>query len=402
MKYDFTTIMDRGGRNTYAVDGYEWMTQGIEIREDVDVIPMWVADMSFATVPTVPQQIMERVSHPEYGYFLTPDEYYNSIIEWHEKRNGVEGLTRDCIEYENSVLGGVASALGVLCSKGDKVLIHKPTYIGFTMTLKNNGYDIVHSELVKDENGVYRMDFEDMEKKIVEQNIHTTIFCSPHNPTGRVWERWELEKAMEIFKKHDVMVICDEIWSDLILADNKHIPLQSINEDAKQRVIAEYAPSKTFNLAGLVGSYHIIYNKYLRDRVRKESSLGHYNSANLLSVHALIGAYKPEGHEWVDELCQVLTENVNYACDFFAKEFEGIDISKPEGTYMIFPDFTNWLEKHGRTIDEVYAAGVHEGVIWQPGAAFNGPNCVRMNLALPHSKLVEAMNRLKTALRGLE
>ena len=402
MKYDFTTIMNRGGRNTMAVDGYGTMTEGIDIRENVDVIPMWVADMSFATVPTVPQQIIERVNHPEYGYFLTPDEYYNSIIEWHETRNGVTGLTRECIEYENSVLGGVASALSVLCSKGDKVLIHKPTYIGFTMTLKNNGYDIIHSELVKDENGVYRMDFEDMEKKIVEHNIHTTIFCSPHNPTGRVWERYELEKAMEIFKKHDVMVICDEIWSDLILGNHKHIPLQSINEDAKMRVIAEYAPSKTFNLAGLVGSYHIIYNKYLRDRVRKESSLGHYNAANLLSVHALIGAYKPEGHEWVDELRHVLTENVNYACDFFTNEFEGIEISKPEGTYMIFPDFTKWLERHGRTIEEVYAAGVHEGVIWQPGAAFNGPNCIRMNLALPHSRLVEATNRLKIAIKGLE
>ena len=402
MKYDFTTIMNRGGRNTMAVDGYDMMTQGIQIKEGVEPIPMWVADMSFATVPTVPQQIIERVNHPEYGYFMVPDEYYHSIIEWHEKRNGVTGLTRECIEYENSVLGGVATALSVLCSKGDKVLIHKPTYVGFTGTLKNNGYDIVHSELVKDENGVYRMDFEDMEKKIVEQNIHTTIFCSPHNPTGRVWERWELEKAMEIFKKHDVMVICDEIWSDLILADYKHIPLQSLNEDAKMRVIAEYAPSKTFNLAGLVGSYHIIYNKYLRDRVRKESSLGHYNGANLLSVHALIGAYKPEGHEWVDELCQVLTENVNYACDFFTNEFEGIEISKPEGTYMIFPDFTKWLEKHGRNIDEVYAAGVREGVIWQPGVAFNGPNCIRMNLALPHSKLVEAMDRLKIAIKGLE
>ena len=402
MKYDFTTIMNRGGRNTMAVDGYGMMTEGITIKEGVEPIPMWVADMSFATVPTVPQQIIERVNHPEYGYFITPDEYYNSIIEWHEKRNGVTGLTRECIEYENSVLGGVASALSVLCSKGDKVLIHKPTYIGFTMTLKNNGYDIIHSELVKDEDGIYRMDFEDMEKKIVENNIHTTIFCSPHNPTGRVWERWELEKAMEIFKKHDVMVICDEIWSDLILADNKHIPLQSISEDAKQRVIAEYAPSKTFNLAGLVGSYHIIYNKYLRDRVRKESSLGHYNAANLLSVHALIGAYKPEGYEWVDELCQVLTENVNYACDFFANEFEGIEISKPEGTYMIFPDFTKWCEKHGRDVDEVYAAVIAEGVIWQPGAAFKAPNCMRMNLALPHSKLVEAMDRIKTALKALE
>ena len=402
MKYDFTTIMDRSGRNTLAVDAYGMMAQGIPIKEGVEPIPMWVADMSFATVPTIPQQITERIHHPEYGYFIMPDEYYDSIIKWHETRFGITGLTKECIGYENGVLGGVVSALNILGSRGEKILVHSPTYIGFTMSLKNNGYDIIHSELVKDADGVYRMDFEDMEKKIVENNIHTMLFCSPHNPTGRVWERWELEKAMELFEKHDVLVVCDEIWADLILGENKHIPLQSISEDAKMRVIAEYAPSKTFNLAGLVGSYHIIYNKRLRDRVRKEASLGHYNNNNLISVHALIGAYKPEGYEWVDELRQVLTENMEYAYNFFYHEFEGIEISKPQGTYMMFPDFSNWCKAHGRSIDEVYAAGIREGVIWQHGAAFHASNCIRMNLALPHSRLVEAMNRLKTAIKGLE
>lgn len=402
MKYDFTTVMNRGGRNTIAVDGYTMMLDGCTVKEGAEPIPMWVADMSFATVPTVPQQMMERISHPEYGYFMVLDEYYDSIIKWQEKRNGVAGLTRECIEYENGVLGGVISALNILGSRGEKVLVHAPTYIGFTASLKNNGYEIIHSELVKDADGIYRMDFADMEQKIIENDIHIMLFCSPHNPTGRVWERWELEKAMELFQKHDVMVVCDEIWSDLILADHKHIPLQSISEDAKMRVIAEYAPSKTFNLAGLVGSYHIIYNKYLRDRVRKESSLGHYNNTNLLSVHALIGAYKPEGYEWVDELCQVLTENVTYACDFFQKEFDGIELAKPEGTYMIFPDFTRWCEKYGKTIDDVFRAGIYEGVIWQHGEMFHGKNCIRMNLALPHSKLVEAMDRLKIAIKGLE
>lgn len=402
MKYDFTTVMNRGGRNTMAVDGYQFILSDCQVKEGVEPIPMWVADMSFATVPTIPQMMIERINHPEYGYFITPDEFYDSIIRWHQTRNGVTGLTRECIEYENGVLGGVVSALNILCSRGDKVLLHSPTYIGFTMSLKNNGYDIVHSELKKDEDGIYRMDFEDMEKKIIENNIHATVFCSPHNPTGRVWELWELEKAMEIFKKHDVMVVSDEIWSDLILDGHKHIPLQSISEDARMRVIAEYAPSKTFNLAGLVGSYHIIYNKHLRDRVRKESSLGHYNNTNLMSVHALIGAYKPEGYEWVDELCQVLTENVQYACDFFTHEFEGIEIANPEGTYMIFPDFTKWCEKYGKTVEDVFRAGIYEGVIWQNGASFHGKNCIRMNLALPHSKLVEAMDRLRAAIKGLE
>ena len=398
MKYDFTTIMNRGGRNTLAVDGYSMMLGDCQVRDGVTPIPMWVADMSFATVPTVPQAIVERVNHPEYGYFFEPEEYYNKIIEWHSARNKVTGLTKECIGYENGVLGGVVSALNILCSRGDKVLLHSPTYIGFTMSLSNNGYDIVHSPLVKDEDGIYRMDFEDMEKKIVENNIHATVFCSPHNPSGRVWERWELEKAMELFKKHNVMVISDEIWSDIILEGYEHIPVQSVSEDAKMRTIALYAPSKTFNLAGLVGSYHIIYNKHLRDRVRKESSLGHYNNMNLLSMHALLGAYEPEGYEWVDELRQVITKNVDYACAFFADNFEGVAISKPQGTYMIFPDFTQWCKNNDMTIDDVFKAGIYEGVIWQRGDMFHGENCIRMNLALPYSLLVEALDRIKVAL----
>lgn len=398
MKYDFTTIMNRGGRNTLAVDGYEMMLGDCQVREGVTPIPMWVADMSFATVPTVPQAIVERMNHPEYGYFFEPEEYYNKIIEWHSTRNKVTGLTKECIGYENGVLGGVVSALNILCSRGDKVLLHSPTYIGFTMSLSNNGYDIVHSPLVKDEDGIYRMDFEDMEKKIVENNIHATVFCSPHNPSGRVWERWELEKAMELFKKHDVMVISDEIWSDITLEGYEHIPVQSVSEDARMRTIALYAPSKTFNLAGLVGSYHIIYNKHLRDRVRKESSLGHYNNMNLLSMHALLGAYEPEGYEWVDELRQVITKNVDYACAFFAYNFEGVAISKPQGTYMIFPDFTQWCKDNDKTIDDVFKAGIYEGVIWQRGDMFHGENCIRMNLALPYSLLVEALDRIKVAL----
>ena len=142
------------------------------------------------------------------------------------------------------MLGGVISALNVMCSNGDNVLLHSPTYIGFTMSLENNGYHIVHSPLIKDENGVWRMDFEDMEKKIVKNRIHAAVFCSPHNPCGRVWERWEIEKAMELYKKYDVFVISDEIWSDLILEGYKHIPTQSVSEDARNRTVAMYAPSK--------------------------------------------------------------------------------------------------------------------------------------------------------------
>ena len=340
MKYDFTSILDRRGRDAIAVDGIGLPGRPGAPRAGFDAIPMWVADMNFPTAPGIPAAIRERAGHPAFGYFSPTEDYYNAIIRWQGERNGVSGLSREHIGYENGVLGGVVSALNVVCSRGDKVLIHSPTYIGFTGALGNNGYEIVHSPLVLDGGGVWRMDFADMERKIVDNRIHAAVFCSPHNPCGRVWERWELERAMELFRKHDVYVVSDEIWSDLTLDGHRHIPTQSVSEDARNRTAALYAPSKTFNLAGLVGSYHIIYNPWLRERVEKESSLCCYNEMNVLSMHALTAAYSPEGAEWLDELRQVLGGNVDFACKFIAERFQGVRVSRPQGTYMLFLDCT--------------------------------------------------------------
>ena len=395
MKYDFTTVMDRTGKDAIALDAIgKGSIAPKKPREGFDVIPMWIADMNFPVVSTITEALTERISHPAYGYFSARDEYFDSIIDWQKRRNGIEGLCREHIGYENGVLGCLISTLGVVCSKGDNVLLHSPTYIGFTSSIENNGYNIVHSPLVKDENGIFRMDYADMEEKIVKNNIHATVFCSPHNPSGRVWERWEIEKAMEIFKKHDVFVFSDEIWSDILLNGHKHVPTQSVSEDAKMRTVALYAPSKTFNLAGLIGSYHIIYNKRLRDRVLKESSLSHYNSMNMLSMYALIGAYKPEGEAWVNELCEVLSNNVNYACDYINAHFDGVTVSRPQGTYMVFIDCGEWLKNHNSTLGELLKSGWDVGVAWQDGRQHGGTTHIRLNLALPFSRVKEALERM--------
>lgn len=347
MKYDFTSIIDRHGRDSIAVDGLKG--DGFSPappKEGFDAIPMWVADMNFPTVPTIQQAIIERASHPAFGYFEAPPEYYKAIIRWQETRHGVTGLKPRHIGYENGVLGGVISALNCICSRGDNVLVHSPTYIGFTSSLKNNGYEAVHSPLVRDENGIWRMDYADMEKQLREKKIHAAILCNPHNPCGRVWERRELEKAMELYRKYDVYVISDEIWSDLILNGHKHIPSQSVSEDARQRTAAFYAPSKTFNLAGLVGSYHIVYNSWWRDRI-------------LIDRH-----------------------------------FKGVNVSRPEGTYMLFVDCTDWCAAHGKTIEDVEKACWDVGVAVQDGRMFFGPCHLRMNLASPRSRIEEAFRRM--------
>ena len=392
MPYDFTTMLPREGQDAIAVEKIP--IPGAQIQEGFSRIPMWVADMNFATLPAITESIIRRAQHPAFGYFQPRKEYFDAIIRWQAERNGVQGLTPEDIGYENGVLGGVITALRVLCSTGDSVLVHSPTYIGFTNVLKNNGYNIVASPLYRDDAGVWRMDYADMERKIQENHIHAAIFCSPHNPCGRVWTREELEQAMDVYRRNDVFVISDEIWSDLTLPGYKHIPTQSVNEDARTRTIAMYAPSKTFNLAGLVGSYHIVYNKALRDRINKEASLSHYNSMNVLWMHALMGAYTPEGETWVDELREVLGENVRYACDFIAEHFDGVSLARPEGTYMLFLDCSGWCAKHGKTLDELLCAGVGVGVVWQDGRPFHGECAIRMNLAVPTAVVKEAFDRL--------
>ena len=395
MHYDFTSIIERKGMDAIAVDLVGTSKFGIGApKKGFDIIPMWVADMNFATVPTIPAAIIQRAQHPCYGYFAPRPEYYASIIDWHRRRNGVEGMEKKHIGHSNGVLGGVVAALNVLCSRGDKVLLHAPTYIGFTHSLEDNGYHIVHSPLIPDENGVMRMDFEDMERKIRTHKIHTAILCSPHNPCGRVWERWELEQAMALYKKYDVFVISDEIWSDLILYGNKHIPTQSISEDAKMRTIAMYAPSKTFNLAGLVGSYSVVYNTWLKDRMDHAISMAHTNGMNTLSMYALIGGYSEQGHIWVDEVCQVIGQNMDFACDFIQRNWDGVTVQKPEGTYMLFVDCSKWCQQHGKTLDEVLKMCHDVGVAVQDGRAFHGPCHIRMNLALPLTRVQEAFERM--------
>ena len=390
MGYDFTTIL----RRQDAVAAEEIPIPGAAVREGFSRIPMWVADMSFATAPSIPEAIIRRAEHPTYGYFSPTDAYYNAILTWQRERNGVQGLEREHIGYANGVLGGVMAAMSVLCSQGDSVLLHSPTYIGFTQVLRSSGYHIVHSPLRRDGEGVWRMDLADMERRIADNRIHTAILCSPHNPSGRVWERWELEEAMALFERYEVRVISDEIWSDLLLDGRRHTPTQSVSAYAREHTAAFYAPSKTFNLAGLVGSYSIIYGAWLRERTARAADLSHFNSMNVLSMHALTGGYSPEGAAWLEELLAVLSENARWACAYIAEHFPGVEAVRPQGTYMLFLDCAGWLERRGRTLDQLLRAGVEVGVIWQDGRDFEGPTHIRLNLALPKSLLEEAFHRL--------
>ena len=392
MNYDFTTVLDRAGHDCTAADIIPF--KGFSVDEGFSVIPMWVADMSFPVAPPIIKAMQNRLDFPFLGYFPLSDEYYDSIIRWQSRRNGVAELKKEHIGYENGVLGGVSSAVQAFTNPGDKILIHSPTYVGFTHTMEDTGRVIVHSQLKRDEQGVWRMDYEDMDAKLKAHSIHFAVFCSPHNPCGRVWERWEIEKAMEVYAANDCLVVSDEIWSDIIMPGHRHIPTQSVSEDARGRTIALYAPSKTFSLAGLIGSYHIVYNPYLRRRLERRGDMSHYNSCNVLSMHALIAAYSPEGEDWAEQMVTVVDKNFDYACRFIRENFPGVRAMRPEGTYMLFLDVHEWLRRHGVPLRELLRRGVRCGVIWQDGRPFHGSCHIRMNLASPFSRIRDAFDRL--------
>ena len=395
MKYDFTTLPDRHGRDSIAVDGLGKGFAPDAPQPGFDAIPMWVADMNFVCLPTIQQAVIERVQHPAFGYFDPTPEYYSSIIRWQETRNDVTGLTAEAIGYENGVLGGVISALNCVCSRGDKVLVHSPTYIGFTRCLTDNGYDIVHSPLVQDENGIWRMDYADMEKHLAEEHIHAAILCSPHNPCGRVWERWELEKAMELYKKYNVYVVSDEIWSDIILSGHKHIPTQSISEDARMRTAALYAPSKTFNLAGMATSNLFIPDPEMRRKFRSELLDVGQENMNRLGLFACRAAYEGGG-EWLDQLIGYLAGNLALVRDFCKNRVPQIHLVEPEGTYMAWLD----CRELGMTDDELMAFFSDEAKVWlDPGthSGEQGSGFMRFNLGSSRSVIAQALDQIEAA-----
>ena len=388
MAYEFDKIIDRKGTNCLK---YDFARERGHSEEE---LPLWVADMDFQTAPEIVERLQRSVAHGIFGYSEGKDSYFQALAGWYEKHFGWT-VKREWLVKTPGVVFAIAAAVRAFTKEGDAVLLQQPVYYPFSEAIKDNGRELVNSPL-KLVNGHYEMDFEDLEQKIVEHQVKLFLLCSPHNPVGRVWTEEELRRVGDLCVKHNVLVVSDEIHSDFTWPGHEHHVFANLDPKYAEISITCTAPSKTFNLAGLVGSYHIIYNSWLRDRCDKEGSLSHYNAMNVMSMHALLGAYKPEGYEWVEELRQVITGNVDFACDYIAKHFDGVEVSRPQGTYMLFLDCGEWLTAHGKTMDELLAAGWDVGVIWQDGRAFHGQTHIRMNLALPLSRVREAFRRLDT------
>ncbi len=391
MTYDFTTVIEPSRIDAIALDS----PPGQPV-DGFDIIPMWVADMNFATSPAVTEAMSKRIAHPTFGYFNTRSEYFDGILRWQKTHNNAVDLTADCISYQNGVLAGVVSALDAIQPRDKKILIHAPTYTGFIGSITTAGYTLVYSDLIRDDKGIWRMDLADMEAKIVAEHIDTALLCSPHNPTGRVWEREELVAVMALYEKHNVTVISDEIWSDLILDGNRYTAPQTVSEYARQHTVSLYAPTKTFNLAGIIGAYSIIYNPELRAKVVAAANRSHQNRMNVLSMYAQIGGCTPESEDWLRQLRTVLSENARFAVSYIRSRFDGVWVAEPQGTYLLFLDCTEWCKKTGTSMEELLKFAYECGVMVNDGRPFfHGKPSLRINLALPAARVEEAFRRLE-------
>ena len=388
MSYDFTTRINRQSQNSSKWKGMR--KQNPEVPEGI--VPLSVADMELMNPPEITEGLKQFLDHRILGYTDAGEDYYTETVNWMQRRHHWT-IEKDWLVLLPGVVTAINVAVRAFVKPGEKIAILTPVYYPFKKTIEACGCTTVTSSLINQE-GVYSINFDDLEAKLADPEVKMLIFCSPHNPIGRVWTKAELTRVGELCLKHDVLIVSDEIHFDLILPGHEHTVFASLSPELSDRMIVCTSVSKTFNLAGLVGSYHIVYDPWLRERMDKESSLPHYNDMNVLSMHALIGAYRPEGHEWLDELKAVLTGNVDYAYDYITKHFQGVSLAKPEGTYMLLLDCEQWCERHGLSLPELEKRGWDVGVAWQDGDMFQAPYSIRVNLALPLSRVKEAMRRL--------
>lgn len=390
MSYDFNKVVDRFNTKSVKWDLLE------EIYGDKDVIPMWVADMDFEVPEEIIRAIKKRLNHGIFGYSLSGKEYNDAIINWMKQRHqwNIQG---EWIKFTPGVVPALNFILRAFTKPGDQVIIQTPVYHPFARSIKNTGCTVVKNPL-KYENLTYKMDLEDLEKKITNRT-KILILCNPHNPVGRVWSKEELTALGEICLKHGILVVSDEIHFDLIYKENKHTVFASISEEFAQNSITCTAPSKTFNIAGFQTSNIIIPNDKLRNLFSIELENLAINGPNIFGCEALIAAYN-SGAQWLDDLIDYLKGNLDFLISFIEKRIPKIKVVKPQGTYLVWLDCSG-LNMNGEEMREFFVKKVKLGL--DDGIMFGeeGEKFQRVNIACPRSILKEALERIEKEVNKL-
>ncbi len=361
-----------------------------------DVIPMWVADMDFKTPDFVMDAIRQRTNHEILGYSIRSDSFFDSITNWMENIHQWK-VNKNWISFSPGVVPALTIAVLAFTKPGDKIIVQPPVYFPFFSSVLNTGRQIIYNQL-KFENKSYYFDFEDLKKQI-DSRTKMIILCHPHNPVGRVWTKDELSELADICLKNEILILSDEIHSDLIFKGHKHIPIASISEEIAQNTIATYAPSKTFNLAGLSSSIVIISNKKLKNTFDNFMNDLHLNGGNIFGNVALEAAYT-HGKDWLNEMLEYLEGNADLIRQFAKKHQSKMDLIEPEATYLLWLDFRK-MDMSDKDLESFLLKKAKLGL--NPGSMFGsgGQGFHRMNIACPRIVVVKALNQLEEALNSL-
>lgn len=388
--FDFNEVHDRKKTNCYKWDNNE---QVYNIDDASDLLPMWIADMDIATPSFIIDAMKQRLEHPVFGYAKVPETLYTAILNWYNTRQNWT-IDKDNLLFHEGVIPAIATIIETFTEIGDRVAISSPVYVPFTSIPTNLKREVVRVPLLEHD-GVFTYDFDALES-IFKQGVRIYILCNPHNPGGFVWDEQTLTMILRLAKQYDVLIISDEIHSDLILPPNKHIALQTLNGDIDAQIITCISPTKTFNLASVQFAMMVSSHKALTAKLKQHALMHGRFAPNIFGMIATEAAFT-HGAEWVDALCTYISANMDYVIEA-CKQINGIRIVKPKGTYLL------WIDYRGTGLNEkeMFEKLLQKGRLGlDPGAKFGseGDGFMRMNVATPRSTVEEAVKRLKLAIQ---
>ena len=379
-KYDFTTLPNRFGHHTY-----KWK----EAETDRQVLPAWIADMDFEVLPEIRQTVHDYAEQLVYGYTYASDGLIEVVQNWEEKHHSYR-FEKDALVFIEGVVPAISTAIQAFTKEGEAVLINTPVYPPFARSIKLNNRRLITNSLVE-KDGLFEIDFDQLEKDFVEENVKLYVLCNPHNPGGRVWEKEVLEKIGQLCQKYGVLLISDEIHQDLALFGNKHQSFNTVNEDFKEFSLILSSATKTFNIAGTKNSYAIIENPKLRLAFQKRQLANNQHEISGLGYLATETAYR-YGEDWLTELKELIEKHIDYVVDVFGKETK-IKVMKPQGTYLIWLDFSAYDisdEELRKLLRDEAKVILNRGLDFGEEGALHA----RLNVAMPTSILEEVCQRI--------
>ena len=393
IKYDFDRVIDRRGTGSVMYD----MRREMFGREDV--LPLWVADMGFAACPEITRALASRIQdHPIYGYSVPLDDYWQSIIDWQRERNGLEFST-DEVCFIGGIVNGFGLALNHFTRPEDRVIIQEPVYHPFRNLITGNGRMVVNNGLRRTADGFYEMDLEDLERLMASEQPRMMVLCNPHNPIGIAWPADVQRRVAALARKYDVVVFSDEIHGDLVLKGHRHTSFLNVSDDARAVGVVMGAPSKTFNIAGIVSSWCVVKNPDLRKPFFNRLSTNEQCSPNFLSMTATRAAYR-HGGEWLRQCLEYIEGNIDMVAEYCRDHIPGITAIKPQASFLVWLDCTGLNLEHDALIDlfvNKARIGLNDGAMF--GRSGNG--FMRLNVAVPRSVLTQGMEQLAEAVREL-